>query len=304
MSCDQTLSASRVEIVCPYSRRRAKADDALLVLPLRPGHHLDEVARAHAVRPGQTCIQPVPSACGGRRQNGGDAVDRGRAHHRKTRVRRWSPGHGIRPAEGFRPEAALVFAGDGHLISRWSGSLEAADVPSTMIVGVHRVPDEMLRLQEYSPGFEPGRFRGPREVLRRGECVDGCVGVSGSGCPPNCRRCSVSRRAGSWPSSPLGFGIQTSTARSSARRPAVATKPPGVMPRSLPRTYLVAGTLEPFFRDNATRWATALRDAGGDVAMTERVGSHGDTFWQEELRADGGLGILDGEPPRCPTSGS
>jgi len=31
------------------------------------------------------------------------------------------------------------------------------------------------------------------------------------------------------------------------------------MPSSLPRAYLVAGTLEPFFHDNATRWVTAAR---------------------------------------------
>jgi class 3 adenylate cyclase len=56
------------------------------------------------------------------------------------------------------PAEAVVFAGDGQLISQWSESLEAADVPSTMIVGVHRLSDEMLRLHEYSPGFEPERF--------------------------------------------------------------------------------------------------------------------------------------------------
>jgi S-formylglutathione hydrolase FrmB len=51
----------------------------------------------------------------------------------------------------------------------------------------------------------------------------------------------------------------------------------------MPRTYLVAGTLEPFFLDNATRWATALQDAGVDVVLRERPGSHGDPFWREEL---------------------
>jgi enterochelin esterase-like enzyme len=55
------------------------------------------------------------------------------------------------------------------------------------------------------------------------------------------------------------------------------------MPRSVPRTYLVAGTQEPFFLENARRWATALHDRGADVVMTERVGSHGDAFWQEEF---------------------
>lgn len=54
------------------------------------------------------------------------------------------------------------------------------------------------------------------------------------------------------------------------------------MPRSLPRAYLVAGTEEPFFLENATRWADALRDAGADVVMTERPGTHGGSFWREE----------------------
>jgi hypothetical protein len=56
------------------------------------------------------------------------------------------------------PIEAVVFAGDGELIAPWGGVLEAADVPSTMIVGVHRLADETLRLHEYSPGFDPERF--------------------------------------------------------------------------------------------------------------------------------------------------
>ena len=37
--------------------------------------------------------------------------------------------------------------------------------------------------------------------------------------------------------------------------PGAGYRPPDDMPRSLPRTYLVAGTQEPFFLENATRWA-------------------------------------------------
>jgi acetyl esterase/lipase len=55
------------------------------------------------------------------------------------------------------------------------------------------------------------------------------------------------------------------------------------MPSPLPRAYLVAGEQEPFFLENATRWADALRDAGADVVMIERAGSHGGAFWKEEL---------------------
>jgi hypothetical protein len=46
---------------------------------------------------------------------------------------------------------------------------------------------------------------------------------------------------------------------------------------------VAAGTLEPFFLENATRWATALRNAGAEVVMTERVGPHGDAFCQQEF---------------------
>jgi hypothetical protein len=50
-----------------------------------------------------------------------------------------------------------------------------------------------------------------------------------------------------------------------------------------PRGYLVAGTREPFFLGNATLWAVALRDAGADVVMRGRAGSHSGAFWREEF---------------------
>ena len=55
------------------------------------------------------------------------------------------------------------------------------------------------------------------------------------------------------------------------------------MPSSLPRVCLVAGTLEQFFLDNAMRWAVALREAGADVVMSERVASHGAALWIGEF---------------------
>jgi predicted esterase len=60
-------------------------------------------------------------------------------------------------------------------------------------------------------------------------------------------------------------------------------KPPLEMPDSLGRVYLFAGAHEPFFLDNALRWADALRDAGGDVVMIERDVSHGAKAWRAEL---------------------
>jgi enterochelin esterase-like enzyme len=56
-----------------------------------------------------------------------------------------------------------------------------------------------------------------------------------------------------------------------------------MMPAQVPRAYLVAGSQEPFFLENARRWADALQSAGADVVMAERTGSHGDDFWREEF---------------------
>ena len=56
------------------------------------------------------------------------------------------------------PPEAVAFAADGQGFSKWGRFLERADVPSTMIVGVHGLADETLRLQEYSPVFDAERF--------------------------------------------------------------------------------------------------------------------------------------------------
>lgn len=64
------------------------------------------------------------------------------------------------------PEA-IVFAGDGQLITPWASDLAASGLPPTMIVGVHRPEDETLRLQEYSPGFDPRRFAAHEAFLVR-----------------------------------------------------------------------------------------------------------------------------------------
>jgi enterochelin esterase-like enzyme len=68
-----------------------------------------------------------------------------------------------------------------------------------------------------------------------------------------------------------------------AASPGGGYRPPAELPSPLPRTYLVGGTQEPWFLENATRWADALRDAGADVVLTERAGDHGDPFWQAEF---------------------
>ena len=136
------------------------------------------------------------------------------------------------------------------LISQWGGALEAVDLPPTMIVGTHRLADETLRLHEYSPTFDLGRF-----ALHERFFVD------------DVRQWARSRFGVALPAGRTAvYGVSASGELALAmglRHPEVygavfcaspggGDRPPGVMPSSLPRAYLVAGTLEPFFRKNAT----------------------------------------------------
>lgn len=179
------------------------------------------------------------------------------------------------------PPQAVVFAGDGQLISQWGASLEAADVPVTMIVGAHGVTGEALRLREYSPDFDPERFAAHErffvEDIRR--WVRTRFGLAALASRTAVFGVSASGELA------LAIGLRHPDVYGAilCASPGGGYRPPAVMPNPIPRTYLVAGTQEPFFLQNAARWGRALRDAGADVVMHERPGSHGDAFWQEEL---------------------
>ena len=179
------------------------------------------------------------------------------------------------------PPEAVVFAGDGQLIAQWGAFLEAAAVTSTMIVGVHRLADETLRLHEYSPGFDPDRFAAHEAFFVKDvrEWTQSRFGVAF----PKERTAVFGVSAGGELALAIGLRRPDLYGAVFCASPGAGYRPPGVMPSPLPRVYLVAGTLEPFFHENATRWAEALRDAGADVVMTERDGSHGDAFWRAEL---------------------
>jgi enterochelin esterase-like enzyme len=174
-----------------------------------------------------------------------------------------------------------VFAGDGQLISQWGRILEASDVPPTMIVGAHRLADETLRLHEYSPVFDRERFAAHEKFF-----VDDVRRWTRSrfGVALTSERTAVFGVSASGELA-LAVGLQHPDVYGTVlcASPGAGYLPPAVMPKLLPRAYFVAGTREPFFHENATRWAEALRDAGADVVMTERVGSHGDAFWREEF---------------------
>ncbi|MDX6250099.1 MAG: hypothetical protein QOF10_3459 [Kribbellaceae bacterium] len=181
------------------------------------------------------------------------------------------------------PPEAVVFAGDGQLISQWGGYLEAADVPPTMIVGAYRTDDEdeMVRIHEYSPPFDEERFAAHESFFV--DDVRSWVRSRFSVALPAERTavCGVSASA----ELSLAMGLRHPDIYGTvfSASPGGGYRPPAVMPSPLPRTYLVAGTQEPFFLENATRWADALRDADADVVMTERPGTHGGPFWQAEF---------------------
>jgi enterochelin esterase-like enzyme len=179
------------------------------------------------------------------------------------------------------PPEAIVFAGDGQLIARWGEVLETAVVPSTMIVGAHRSADEALRLHEYSPELDPERFAAHETFFVEQVC--GWV-RSRFGVALPAERTAVAGVSASGELA-LAIGLRHPEVYGAifCASPGAGYRPPGVMPGSLPRAYLVAGRQEPFFHENAARWAQALRDAGADVVMTERTGSHGGAFWREEL---------------------
>jgi len=191
---------------------------------------------------------------------------------------------GGRQVTAYLPRAtpeAVVFAGDGQLISQWGGVLEAPDVPPTMIVGVHRHADETLRLHEYSPGFDPERFA-KHETFFVEDVRQWARSRFGVALPVE-RTAVFGVSAGGELALAIGLRHPDLYGAVFCASPGAGYRPPGVLPSAIPRTYLVAGTLEPFFHENATRWAEALRDAGADVVMADRVGSHGDAFWREEF---------------------
>src|SRR5579863_6319052 len=179
------------------------------------------------------------------------------------------------------PPEAVVFAGDGQLISQWGGFLEAADVPNTMIVGVYRAADETVRLHEYSPLFDAELFAKHEKFFV--EDVRGWVRSRFGVAPPTQRTAVFGVSAGGELALAIGLRHPGLYGAVFSASPGAGYRPPGVMPSSIPRTYLVAGTGEPFFLDNATRWAAALRNAGADVVMSERVASHGDALWRAEF---------------------
>jgi enterochelin esterase-like enzyme len=179
------------------------------------------------------------------------------------------------------PPEAVVFGGDGQLIAPWGRDLDVADGPATMVVGVHRLADEALRLHEYSPGFDPARFSAHEAFVV--DDVRRWVRSRFDVALPAERTAAFGVSAGGELALALGVRHPDVFGAVLCASPGAGYRPPATLPSPLPRTYLVAGTEEPFFHESASRWARALGAAGADVVMTERPGSHGGPFWRKEL---------------------
>jgi enterochelin esterase-like enzyme len=181
------------------------------------------------------------------------------------------------------PQAAeaIVFTGDGQGFPKWGRFLESADVPPTMMVGVHGLTDEMSRLHEYSPGFDPDRFAAHEKFFVEdvGRWTQSRFGVA----LPAERTAMFGYSAGGELALALGLRHPDIYSVVFSGSPGGGYKPPAQLPTPLPRVYLFAGSQEPFFLDNATRWASALRDAGTDVVIRERDVSHGAKLWRTEF---------------------
>ena len=179
------------------------------------------------------------------------------------------------------PPEAVVFAGDGQLISGWGGFVAASGGPPTMIVGVHRLADETLRLHEYSPGFDPERFAAHEAFFVRD--VREWVRLRFGARLPRERTAVFGVSASGELALAIGLRHPDVYGAIFCASPGGGYRPPGAVSSPLPRAYLIGGTQEPWFLENAARWADALREAGADVVMMQREGSHGDPFWRAEL---------------------
>ena len=182
------------------------------------------------------------------------------------------------------PAEAVVYAADGgwhteRLARALEGSVERSP---TMVVGVHGLEDDNERLHEYIELFGGERFEAFErffvEDVRAWVTLELGVGLT-------------AERTAVWGASlggelalamglrhPEIYGVVFCASPGGGFTPAS-----GELPRVAPRTYLVGGTQEQWFLDNASRWADALTEAGVDVAFEKREGEHGGAFWYDEF---------------------
>jgi len=182
------------------------------------------------------------------------------------------------------PADAVVFVADGgwhtELLAR---ALESSvETSSTMIVGVHGLEDDDRRLHEYVEAFGGGRF----EAFERFFVEEVRAWVTSA-----YEIGFTAERTAVWGASLGGeFALAMGLRHPEVYGAVLCASPgggftpaSGKLLREVPRTYLVGGTHEQWFFDNAKRWADALSDAGAEVVIEKRDGEHGGVFWYEEF---------------------
>lgn len=179
------------------------------------------------------------------------------------------------------PIEAIIYCGDGQLLPTWGFDLERDNLPSTMIVGIHRHADETHRLDEYSANFDPIKFKLHEDFLindvrswvnntfkiKETSVRIWAYGVSASG------------------ELALALGVRHPNIFDAvfSASPGAGYKPKDEKIDTMPPTYLVAGIQEPFFLKNAILWADALQNNGNEVILEKRVAGHDDAMWRVEL---------------------
>ena len=196
----------------------------------------------------------------------------------------FGPGRQVTAYVPPTPPDAVVYAADGGWHTEpLARALEGAPAPSsTMVVGVHGLDDDEDRLGEYVEAFGGERFEGFVRFFVEDvrAWVASALGV----------RCAPERTAVWGASSGGELALAVGLRHPDIYGTVLCASPgggftpgSGALPAVVPRTYLVGGRQEPWFLDNARRWADALRAAGADVVIEERDGEHGGAFWYEEL---------------------
>ena len=151
-----------------------------------------------------------------------------------------------------------------------------------MVIGVHGLDDDDGRLEEYVESFGGDRFHLFEEFFVS-EVRAWAVRELGVGLPKE--RCAV------WGAS-LGGELALAVG---LRHPEVfgsvlcASPGGGFTPTSSelssesPAAYLIGGSQEQWFFDNAKTWADALANVGATVVIEQREGEHGGQFWYDEF---------------------